>query len=557
MAFRTIDGALLRDMALLGAALIEQSRAAIDSLNVFPVPDGDTGTNMSLTMLSATREIRARESAVHDDATLGPLTADIVAEALARGALRGARGNSGVILSQLWRGFGKALEGCAEIDAAALGQALKQGVDTAYKAVMKPREGTILTVARVIAEAVCASEEQDLGKVFDLIMQVGEEALLKTPDQLPVLKQAGVVDAGGKGLLLIYAGFRAAYNGEEVDASALTQALPSQAPADEALETADIHFIYCTEFFITHCFEGVGDKQIDNLRASYARIGDCVLVVGDMDFVKVHVHTNDPGKVLQAALRLGELSSIKIDNMKEQHRSIIEDAPTAPAAAPVPIDKEWGIVAVAAGDGLAALFTDLAAAEIVEGGQTMNPSTDDIAQAISRTGAQKVIVLPNNGNITMAARQAAELFTDRSVAVVPTKSVPQGIGALVAFMATNGMNDNIARMTEAAAAVKTGQVTYAVRDSQWDEGAIAEGDTMGLFNGKIAHVGGDIAEATMALLEKMVDEDDAIITLFYGIDTSEEEAEALSASVAERFGDCDVEMHAGGQPVYYYLISVE
>ncbi len=547
LAIGTIDGRMLKDMIIAGASLLEKNRAAIDALNVFPVPDGDTGTNMSLTMMAAVRELNGADQA----------SAAAVAALLARGSLRGARGNSGVILSQLWRGFAKGLEGVDAADAKAFAAALSNGVAMAYKAVMKPREGTILTVSRVVAEQaeVCAAKTEDLDELLRVMMSEGEAALRKTPDQLPVLKQAGVVDAGGKGLLVLYAGFRAALAGEDIDSAALVM---DEAAADMDVQTEEsITFAYCTEFIVQNCLPSVTDHDISALRRKLGTIGDCELVVGDPSIIKVHVHTNDPGKVLQLALKLGELAQIKIDNMRLQHRRlVVEDGAQEHEMEPTGELREVGVVAVAAGDGMAVILKDLAVDVIVEGGQTMNPSIDDIAKAIKRAHARNVLVLPNNGNVVLAAQQAADLPADCQVRVVPTKTVPQGVAAMVAFVPDQPLQVNVERMLTAAESVKTGQVTYAVRNSVWHDREIRQGDILGLADGEIVLVGSDVAAVAADLVALLAGEE-SLLTIFHGNDVSPADAEELKATIAAAHPGCDVEMLRGGQALYYYEFSVE
>jgi len=545
---QAIDGLLLREMVLAGAALLEKNREAVDALNVFPVPDGDTGTNMSLTMGSATREIKSKDFA----------RADQAAEALAKGALRGARGNSGVITSQLYRGFARALEGVEQIKPLDFARALKSGADTAYKAVMKPKEGTILTVARVIAEDAMKQAQaapDDFDGLFNVILTTGESILKRTTDMLPVLKQAGVVDAGGRGLLLLYQGYAAVLRGETIDA------LPDPMDSSPEMEFVDDHdsmdeitFAYCTEFLIQYLKAGVNDNDVDAFRRRLNRIGDCVLVVGDLELVKVHVHTNDPGKALQYGLELGELVNLKIENMVEQRRENLrmkeEKAKTEPP-------KPYGMVSVSLGEGFSHILRDLQVDAVVEGGQTMNPSIEDLAKAINSVNAETVFVFPNNGNIILAAQQAAELCEDKNVQVLPTKNVAMGIAAAVAFQPELPVEENARRMNEAAQRVRTGTITYAVRDSEFENMHISEGDIIGLHNGAVTMKSDNTRDVALALVKDIVTDDDGLITVYYGADTKEEDANALAAEIEEMYPDCDVEVHSGGQPLYYYLISVE
>ncbi|MBQ4075942.1 MAG: DAK2 domain-containing protein [Clostridia bacterium] len=545
---QAIDGLLLREMVLAGAALLERNREAVDALNVFPVPDGDTGTNMSLTMGSATRELTQKEFA----------RADQAAEALAKGALRGARGNSGVITSQLYRGFARALEGLETISPMDFARALKSGADTAYKAVMKPKEGTILTVARVIAEDAMKQAQaapDDYEGLFNVILTTGESILKRTTEMLPVLKQAGVVDAGGRGLLLLYQGYAAVLRGETIDA------LPDSVEAGAEVEFVDDHdsleeitFAYCTEFLIQHLKAGVNDNDVDAFRRRLNRIGDCVLVVGDLELVKVHVHTNDPGKALQYGLELGELVNLKIENMVEQRRENLRKKEEMAKNDP---PKPYGMVSVSLGEGFSHILRDLQVDAVVEGGQTMNPSIEDLAKAIESVNAETIFVFPNNGNIILAAQQAAEICDDKNVQVIPTKNVAMGIAAAVAFQPDLSAEENASRMLEAAQRVRTGTITYAVRDSEFENMHITEGDIIGLHNGAVTVKSDNTRDVALALMKDIVTEDDGLITVYYGADTKEEDANALAAEIEEIYSDCDVEVHSGGQPLYYYLISVE
>lgn len=545
MPITTIDGMMLRDMFMSGAALLEKNRQNIDALNVFPVPDGDTGTNMCHTISSAMKEL-----ATHTCPTAGE-----AASAVARGALKGARGNSGVILSQIFRGMSRALEGADEVDAALFAQAIRCGADTAYKAVMRPKEGTILTVARVVAEEVEreARRTSDLQTLMNVVIESGDAILKKTPEMLPVLKQAGVVDSGGKGLMVFFAGFRAALFGEPVEDVSLEnlQPMPGEFVDDhDSLE--EITFAYCTEFIVSHPRPDMKESDVARLRRRLEKIGDCVLVIGDLEVVKVHVHTNEPGKALQMALELGELDSIKIDNMLEEFRER-QKKREADAAKE---DKPFAIVAVALGDGLASLFKDLGVDKVVDGGQTMNPSIEDLVEAIDSTHAKEVFVLPNNSNIILAAQQAAEL-TERKVYVLPTKSVPMGLSAAIAFSESATGEENEAAMREAAEMVHTASITYAVRDTVFDGMDIHQGDIMGMIDNKINCLGHDVAEVARELMDKMVTEDSELISIYYGADTAEADAQALFEEAQEKYPDCDVEVHMGGQPLYYYLIAVQ
>lgn len=547
MPITSIDGVMLKEMFLSGAALLERNRQNVDALNVFPVPDGDTGTNMSQTMSAAVRELNARSA---------PTVGD-VANTVARGALKGARGNSGVILSQIFRGISRVLDGAEEMDAQLFAKALRQGADTAYKAVMKPKEGTILTVARVIAEDLEKEvlKTNDLMELMEFVLKSGDAILKKTPEMLPVLKQAGVVDSGGKGLMVLYAGFNAALHGEPIEDMELNQAAGMTLPGEfvddhEALE--EITFAYCTEFIVSHPKPEVKDSDVARLRKRLERIGDCVLVIGDLEVIKVHVHTNDPGKALQMALELGELDAIKIDNMLEEHRERQAKMEAQAAAQP----KKFGMVAVALGDGLVEILKDLQVDKVVDGGQTMNPSIEDLLEAIEAVNSNEIFVLPNNSNIILAAQQAAEL-TEKTVHVLPTKSVPMGIAAAVAFQEELSGEENERQMDIAASNVHTGSVTYAVRDTNFDGKDIHQGDIMGLIDNKISTLGHEADEVSMEILDQMVTDDSGLITIFYGEEVAEEDARALYDRVVERYELCDVEIHRGGQPLYYYLLAVE
>ncbi len=546
---KTIDGVLLRDMVLAGAALLEKNREAVDALNVFPVPDGDTGTNMSLTMSSATKEVSQKEY----------LSAGEAAAAVAKGALKGARGNSGVITSQLFRGFGKALDGVERITPVQFAAALKKGAETAYKAVMKPKEGTILTVARVIAEEAVKQAErapEDYDALFRNILSTGDTILKKTQQMLPALTQAGVVDAGGRGLLLIYMGYAACLRGEEIPTEKMDFSADGEASFEDDHEAlGEIKYAYCTEFCIQNLYPDSLEEDIDSFRRRLNRIGDCVLVVGDLSFVKVHVHTNEPGKALEYGLSLGELVNLKIENMVQQRREKQEEQQKKEEAN-TPL-KEYGMVAVSLGEGFGRIFTDLSVDYVVEGGQTMNPSIEDLSEAVNKAHAKNVFVLPNNGNVILAAQQAAQLCEGKNVIVIPTKNVAMGIAAAIAFQADGTPEENAARMEEAAQRVRTGTVTYAVRDTEYEDLHIKEGDIIGLYNGKIHTVGSSVHEVTRDLMKEIITEDDELITVYYGKDVAEEDAQTLTDELADLYDDCDVEMQMGGQPLYYYLISVE
>lgn len=541
-----IDAQMFRDMVISAANYLEKNKQNLNDLNVFPVPDGDTGTNMMMTLISAAKEVNACQ------------TQDVgkMVQAFGDGALKGARGNSGVILSQLFRGFSKSvLKEQKTLDAQDFARAIEMGVEAAYKAVMKPKEGTILTVAKSMAKE--ARKQADAGaELLDLIEAVigaGEKMLQKTPELLPVLKEAGVVDAGGAGLIVIYKGFKMAMDGEEIT-TVLDLSLPKQIPASamQDISTAEIEFGYCTEFFITHT-KDVTEETIEHLRDKLLAIGDSLVVVGDPELIKVHVHTNMPGKVLQYALKLGQLSKIKIDNMREQHQSLTGLSPVEEEKP----QKQIAVVAVSAGDGLGAIFKDCLVDELVEGGQSMNPSAEDIKEAIERAPSDHVIVLPNNKNIILAAEQAGEL-TEKTIAVIPSKTFPQGLSAMLSYRGEDAsLEENEQAMREALGSVKSASVTKAVRDSHMNGEQILEGEFLGILEGDIVSHGTDMKQTVEALLEKMVTEDDAVISFYSGAEVAEEEARALVDEVAEKYDDLDTELYQGGQPVYHYIISVE
>ena len=551
MANKKIDGMMLKEMFSSGAALLSQNRESVDALNVFPVPDGDTGSNMSQTITSAIKEMNAKRYTSAAD----------VADAVARGALKGARGNSGVILSQILRGIARGLAGHEDVDCALWIQAIRQGANTAYKAVMKPKEGTILTVIRVIAEDLERSggKCETLEELFKLLLTSGDAILKKTPEMLPVLKQAGVVDSGGMGLMVIFRGMYAALTGETVEieeSSGAAQSMPGEYVDDHGdLRVEDITFGYCTEFIVSHPRPDMKESEVVRLRKRQEKIGDCVLVISDLSVVKVHVHTNDPGKAMQYALELGELDAIKVDNMFEEARER-EAKRQAAAEAEAAKLKDYGVVAVALGEGIDRIFQDLMVDQIVDGGQTMNPSIQDLAQAVEATHARNVFILPNNTNIILAAQQASEL-TEKNVIVLPTKSVPMGISAMLAFSADMGVEENTEAMTEAAENVHTASITYAVRDTTYEGKEIHQGDIMGMIDNKLSVLGNEVHQVGLDIAEKMVSEDTDLITIYYGSDVSEEDAQKLCDALAEKYDDCDVELQYGGQPLYYYLIAVE
>lgn len=542
MADMRIDAALFKDMMIAAANYLEHNKQTLNDLNVFPVPDGDTGTNMLLTMVSATREVTNLESE-----KVGPL-----AKAMGDGALRGARGNSGVILSQLFRGFAQGIDiETEELTPSDMANAIIKGVESAYKAVMKPREGTILTVAKSMAEEAEAQVKRnaDMQMLIDAVIDAGQATLMKTPEMLPVLKEAGVVDAGGAGLLAIYNGFRMAINGDEIiDEMDLSAPIAVPASAMTNISTADIEFGYCTEFFITNTKDDVNQAFIDKFRDKLLAIGDSLVVVGDPELIKVHVHSNNPGRVLQYALQLGDLSNIKIDNMREQHNSLTGLSPVKP-------QKPMAVVAVCAGEGLGEIFKDYNVDELVSGGQSMNPSAEDIAKAVEAAPSNEVIILPNNKNIILAAEQVADL-TEKHIYVIPTTSFPQGLAALLSYNMEASVESNVEEMKEAVSSVKSAQITKAVRDSKMTFD-IKEGEFIGILEGDIVSHGDAIDEALKDLVAQMVDDDAAVITLYYGEEENEEAAEALIRELEAQYDDLDIEAYFGGQPVYHYILSVE
>ena len=544
----TIGGAMLKEMFLTGAALLEKNRAYIDSLNVFPVPDGDTGTNMSMTMQSAVKEIQNCK---------GTNVSDIAAAA-SLGALKGARGNSGVILSQILRGFARALSGKEEMAPENFAAALMTGTEAAYKAVMKPKEGTMLTVARMMAEAVAkeANEGANLYKLIDVMIDEGERALRLTPELLPVLKEAGVVDSGGKGLVTILRGFKMVIDGEDVDEYVLAPQMQDTAGITGGEEGADlealddIEFGYCTEFFIIHLDESFSEADLDKLREKLMKIGDSVVVAYDSDFIKIHVHSNCPGKILQLALRLGEIDRIKIENMREQNRELLANMKKN--------EKDNALVAVSISDGIDEVYKAIGVNNLISGGQTMNPSIDSITKAIRRANARNVFVLPNNSNIIMAAQQAAAI-SDRNVIVIPSKTMMQGLSAALAYSDDVDVETNTERMTAAIKQVLSGSVTYAVRDTQFNGEKISQGDIIGLLDNVITKVGTSVDSVAVELLCSMIENkgDDCMATIFYGEGADEDSAQAVADAVNEKYPDAEITVQYGGQPLYYYYFSVE
>lgn len=557
MAVKTIDTVMLRKMFLAGAANLEAKKEMINELNVFPVPDGDTGTNMTLTIMSAAKEVNS----IEDPDMLS------MAKAISSGSLRGARGNSGVILSQLLRGFTKEIRDYQELDVNILVKACERATATAYKAVMKPKEGTILTVAKGISQKAqeLAETTEDLEVFLPEIIRYGEEVLAQTPDMLPVLKEAGVVDSGGQGLIEVLHGAYDAFAGKEIDYTAVgAEAGTTMVRPSEQKET-DIKFGYCTEFIIM-TEKPFTDKDETEFKSYLESIGDSIVCVADDDIVKIHVHTNDPGLAIQKALTYGQLSRMKIDNMREEHHEkLIRDAEKVAAQqAQEETEKKQkeprksvGFIAVSIGDGMNEIFRELGVDHIIEGGQTMNPSTDDMLNAIDQVNADHIFILPNNKNIILAANQAQSLTKDKDIIVIPTKTVPQGITAVISYMPESDVDSNIEAMKEGIANVKTGQVTYAVRDTHIDDKEIHEGDIMGIGDKGILAVGQSVEETTKEMLAQLVDDDSELISLYYGQDVQQEDAEAFAQKIEELYPDVDVDVHSGGQPIYYYVLSVE
>ena len=559
MAINTINAEMVAKMFLGGAKNLEAKKEWINELNVFPVPDGDTGTNMTLTIMSAAREVHAMEAPTMED----------LAKAISNGSLRGARGNSGVILSQLLRGFTKGIREYDTLDTMLVAHAMVKGVETAYKAVMKPKEGTILTVARGAADKACelAETTDDFEVFIPEVIAYADEVLAKTPDMLPVLKEAGVVDSGGQGLMQVVKGAYDAFLGKEIDYTIEGTGTGSGVTKISPQAEADIKFGYCTEFIILLEKEYNEEKE-QEFKGYLESIGDSIVVVSDEDIVKVHVHTNDPGLAIQKALTYGALSRMKIDNMREEHQEkLIKDAEKVAAqqkeeklaeqkrqAQP---PKQYGFIAVSIGEGIGEIFKGLGVDYLIEGGQTMNPSTEDMLNAIDQVNATNIFILPNNKNIILAANQAQSLTTDKNIFVIPTKTVPQGITALINFVPDRPVEENAQDMMDGITAVKTGQVTYAVRDTHIDDKEIHEGDIMGIGDKTILSVGKDISETTKDMIAQMVDENSELISVYYGEDTAAEDADALGAYLEETYPDCDVEVHSGGQPIYYYVVSVE
>lgn len=554
---KTIDAKILSRMFLAGAKNLEAKKEWINELNVFPVPDGDTGTNMTLTIMSAAAEV----------GSLADPDMETLAKAISSGSLRGARGNSGVILSQLLRGFTRSVRKCEKLGVEDIAAAMEKGVETAYKAVMKPKEGTILTVAREAAAKACeiAEETEELEDFFRKVFAHAEATLLKTPEMLPVLKEAGVVDSGGQGLLEVYRGAIDGFLGKEIDYSAFHK---SQGPAVTKISPqaeADIKFGYCTEFIIL-LEKPMPEEEEHSFKEFLTSIGDSIVLVADDEIVKVHVHTNHPGQAIERALTYGALSRMKIDNMREEHQEkLIKDAEKlareqaeaeASPKAPEP-PKDYGFISVSVGNGLTQIFKELGTDYLIEGGQTMNPSTEDMLNAIERVNAKTIYIFPNNKNIVLAANQARDLTEDKEIIVVPTKTIPQGITALISFVPEKSSEENLEAMMEAVSKVKTGQITYAVRDTRIDDKEIHEGDIMGIGDSGILAVGKERTDVAKQTVAAMLSDDAEVISIYYGADIPEEEAEKLASYLEEAYPDCETELNPGGQPIYYYVISVE
>lgn len=535
MKYTTLDGKLLKEMIINGAYELENNKDYINELNVFPVPDGDTGTNMAATIMAATKEIREAEDTVKS-----------VMSAVSMGSLMGARGNSGVILSQILRGIAKKLKESEEIDTDVFAEALNEGVSTAYRAVMKPTEGTILTVAKESAEEAIlyASETADFEEFLLKVYNKAEETLSRTPDMLPALKEAGVVDAGGKGLCLIYLGMLKRLQGIIISSEENNE-IRNKSTINPPVSQKDIKFLYCTEFFIK-----TDSKNTNRFKSEILNIGDSLVVVGEENLIKVHIHTNDPGEVLHKAVEFGELSKIKIDNMKEQHESIIDEKKEREE------QNEYSIIAVAAGDGMIEILKDLGAEIIIEGGQTMNPSTQDLLEAIESVNARNIFIYPNNKNIIMTAQQVKDL-TDKNVIVIPTRSIPESITSILTFNPEVDIETNTLEMNESIKAVKTGQITYAVRDTTFNNVGVKEGNYIAIANGELTSSGENILEVMKKLIDSMVKEDSEIVTLYYGNDVTKEDAGEVEKYILEKYEDAEVNIYYGGQPIYYYIISVE
>lgn len=557
MATKTINAEIFAKMFLAGAKNLESKKEWINELNVFPVPDGDTGTNMTLTIMAAAKEVGAMQT----------YEMDKVAKSISSGSLRGARGNSGVILSQLFRGLCKVIKEEKEIDVSVMAAALQKAVETGYKAVMKPKEGTILTVAKGGAKKAIAlaDETDDLVYFMQQVVAEMEIVLSKTPEMLPVLKEAGVVDSGGQGLVEVFHGMMDALEGKEIDYSIEGAAVEAKPVKISAQTEAEIKFGYCTEFIIMLEKEFTMDTELE-VKAYLESIGDSIVVVADDDIVKIHVHTNDPGLAIQKALTFGSLTKIKIDNMREEHEEKLikeasklaeEEAKKAAEAKKAEPRKEMGFISVSIGEGVGEIFKGLGVDYLIEGGQTMNPSTEDMLNAIDNVNAEHIFILPNNKNIILAANQAQALTEDKVIHVIPTKTVPQGITAMINYLPDLSAEENVEAMEEAITTVKTGQVTYAVRDTKIDDKEIHEGNIMGIGDSGILAVGEELEATTLEMFKELVDDMSEIISIYYGEEVDEAVANELGDKVGEMFPGCDVEVHFGGQPIYYYVVSVE
>ena len=550
----TIDASMLAKMFLAGAKNLEAKKEWINELNVFPVPAGATGTNMTLTIMAAAAE----------DHQIQDINMEKLAKAISSGSLRGARGNSGVILSQLLRGFTRSVAKHETLDSIALAAAMEKAVETAYKAVMKPKEGTILTVAREAAEKAMeiADETEDLQNFFEDIFTHAQNTLEKTPEMLPVLKEAGVVDSGGQGLIEVLRGAIDAYLGKEIDYSFEVEAPAAKVTRITPEAEADIKFGYCTEFIIL-LSEPMPEEEEHRFKEFLMSIGDSIVLVADDDLVKVHVHTNHPGQAIEKALTYGALSRMKIDNMREEHQEkIIKDSQKlaqiqAEEEKKQMPRKEVGFISVSAGEGIKDIFRELGVDYLIEGGQTMNPSTEDMLKAIEQVNADTIYIFPNNKNIILAANQARDLTEDKKIVVIPTKTIPQGISAMISYVPEKSTEENTEAMNETISYVKTGQITYAVRDTRLDEKDIHQGDLMGIGDGGILAVGKDAQEVAVETVRQMADEESEVISIYYGKDMTQDQAEALAEKLEEEYPDCDVEVNYGGQPIYYYVISVE
>lgn len=564
MTTTSIDAGMVKEIFLAGAANLEAKKEWINDLNVFPVPDGDTGTNMTLTIMSASKEVSNIETPDMES----------LAKAISSGSLRGARGNSGVILSQLLRGFTKVIREYDAIDSRVLSLAFEKAVETAYKAVMKPKEGTILTVARGMSEKMTelAPKISDIKKLLGLVIEYGDEVLNYTPELLPVLKQAGVVDSGGQGLMQLMKGAYDALMGKKVDYSnVISESKPAagkETTAAKGMEDVNIEFGYCTEF-IVNIEKKYGEKEEAAFKAFLESIGNSIVIVSDDEIVKVHVHTNHPGLAFEEGLKYGSLSRMKVDNMREEHEERLianaskvagDNKETEHKEAEEEeeiVNEKYGFISVSAGDGLTEIFKCLGVNYVIEGGQTMNPSTEDMLNAIENVHADNIFILPNNSNIILAANQAQSIVEDKNVIVVPTKTVPQGISALLAYSEEAAPEDNFNAMSEEIARVKSGSVTYAVRDTEVDDKVIRQGDIMGIGDKTILSVGQNISEVTKDLIDNLMDDDSELISIYYGNDIEEASAEELAKQIEEAYPDADVELNYGGQPIYYYIVSVE